>query len=286
MDFSPAAQYKDLFMLAIAACYVFAAGKIADFISKAGGRMSKREVLLAPFAYVFLCAICLLLYASSGAWVPPQSTIITMAAYLLLIPLALCIGAGALTLHAFFHDRLNALQSLDLSMRIILAPIFDGIMGYWTAIGAAAVLVLASSLSFWSSGGNFSLVTLDFLIMSAVFSLYFLYRALTSTDNEGRASNAVSMLVMLAPSVLRVFLPSVVCALLALIPLQFFKDCPLYQAGNEVTLALSVLATLVLLVPIIPIFYALAVNVLRAASAFSILLRKEKPARAKGGDDG
>jgi uncharacterized membrane protein len=115
-----------------------------------------------------------------------------------------------------------------------------------------------------------------------VFSLYFLYRALTSADNEGRASNAVSMLVMLAPSVLRVFLPSVACALLALIPIQFFKECPLYQAGNEVTLALSVLATLVLLVPVIPIFYALAVNALRAASAFSILLRKEKPARAKG----
>jgi hypothetical protein len=282
MDLSPAAQYKDLFMLAIAACYVFAAGKIADSVNKAGGRMSKREVLLAPFAYVFLCAICLLLYASSGAWVPPQQTIITMAAYLLLVPLALCIGAGALSLHAFFHDRLSTLQSLDLSMRIILAPIFDGIRGYWTAIGAAAVLVLASSLSFWSSGGNFSLVTLDFLIMSAVFSLYFLYRALTSADNEGRASNAVSMLVMLAPSVLRVFLPSVACALLALIPIQFFKECPLYQAGNEVTLALSVLATLVLLVPVIPIFYALAVNALRAASAFSILLRKEKPARAKG----
>ncbi len=281
MDLTPAAQYKDLFILAIIACYVFAAGKIADFLSKAGGKITKREVLLAPFAYVFLCALCLLLYISSDAWVPPQQTIITMAAYMLLVPLAICVAAGAICLHAFFHDRLNALQSLDLSLHIILAPIFDGIRGYWTALGAAAVLVLASSLSFWSSGGNFSLVTLDFLIMSAIFSLYFLYRALTSQDNEGRASNSVSVLVMVSPSVLRLFLPSVVCALLALIPLQFFKECPLLQAGNEVTLALSVLATLVLLVPIIPIIYAVIVNAFCAASAFSVLLQNEKPGKGK-----
>jgi len=281
MDLTPAAQYKDLFIFAIIACYIFAAGKIADFLSKSGGRITKREVLLAPFAYVFLCALSLLLYASSGAWVPPQNTIITTAAYLLLVPLALCIAAGAISLHAFFHDRLSILQSLDLSLHIVLAPIFDGLKGYWTAIGAAAVLVLASSLSFWSSGGNFSLVTLDFLIMSAIFSLYFLYRALTSQDNEGRASNFLSMLVLLSPSVLRLVLPSVVCALLALIPLQFFKTCPLLAVGNEVTLALSVLATMVVLVPVIPLLYALMVNLLRAATAFSILLQKEKPEKAK-----
>jgi len=274
-------QFRDILIFAVVACYIFAAGKIADFLTKAGGRITKREVLFAPFAYVFLCFFALLLYVSSGAWVPPQNTIITTAAYLVLLPLALCIAAGALALHGFFHDRLNPLQSLDLSMHIVLAPIFDGFTGYWTAIGAAAVLVFASGLSFWSSGGNFSLVTLDFLIMSALFSLYFLYRALTARDNEGRAANGVSTLVILAPSVLRLFLPSVVCALLALIPLQFFKTCPLLQTGNEVTLALSVLATLVLLVPVIPIIYAIAVNVLRAASAFAVLLRKEKPAKAK-----
>ena len=200
--------------------------------------------------------------------------------------MALCIGAGALAIHGFFHDRLNILQSLDLSMHIILAPIFDGLAGYWTAISAAAVLVLASSLSFWSSGGNFSLVTLDFLIMSALFSLYFLFRALTAQNNEGRASGFVSMLVIFTPSVLRLFLPAVACALLSFIPLQFFKTCPLLQVGNEVTLALSVLATLVLLVPVIPVLYALSVNLLRAATAFSVLLRKEKPAAAKEEKEG
>ena len=277
-------QFRDIIIFSAIACYIFAAGKIADFLSSSGRRITKREVVFVPFAYVFLCFFALLLYASSGAWVPPQNTIITTVAYLLAIPLALCIGAGALALHGFFHDRLNPLQSLDLSMHIILAPIFDGLTGYWTAIGAAAVLVLASSLSFWSSGGNFSLVTLDFLIMSALFSLYFLYRALTAQNNEGRASNFVSMLVIFTPSVLRLFLPTVACALLSLIPLQFFKTCPLLQVGNEVTLALSVLATLVLLVPVIPILYALSVNLLRAATAFSVLLRKEKPAKAKEND--
>jgi len=285
--FEPAtllSQFRDIIIFAIIACYIFAAGKITDFLSSSGKKITKREIVLAPFAYVFLCFFALLLYASSGAWVPPQNTIITNVAYLLAIPLALCIAAGALSLHAFFHDRLNPLQSLDLSMHVALAPVFDGLAGYWTAIGAAAVLVLASSLSFWSSGGNFSLVTLDFLIMSSLFSLYFLYRALTSQDNEGRASNFVSMLVVFTPSVLRLFLPAVACALLSLIPLQFFATCPLLQVGNEVTLALSVLATLVLLVPVIPILYALSVNLLRAASAFSILLRKEKPAKAKEKD--
>jgi len=275
-------QFRDILILAVIACYIFAAGKITDFLSSSNKRITKREVILAPFAYVFLCFLALLLYATSGVWVPPQNTIITTAAYLLVLPVALCIGAGALALHGFFHDRLNPLQSLDLSMRVILAPIFDGISGYWTAIGAAAVLVLASSLSFWSSGGNFSLVTLDFLIMSALFSLYFLYRALTAQNNEGRASNFVSMLVIITPSVLRLFLPAIACALLSLIPLQFFKTCPLLSVGNEVTLALSVLATLVLLVPVIPVLYALSVNLLRAATAFSVLLRKDAPAKADG----
>ena len=292
MDVSTLSQFRDIVIFAAIACYIFAAGKIADYLTSSGRNITKREVIIAPFAYVFLCFFALLIYVSSGAWVPPQNTIITTAAYLAAIPLALCICAGALALHGFFHNRLNPLQSLDLSMRIILAPVFDGLSGYWTAVGAAAVLVFASSLSFWSSGGNFSLVTLDFLLMSALFSLYFLYRALTAQNNEGRASNFISMLVIITPGVLRLFLPTIACALLSLIPLQFFKTCPLLQVGNEVTLALSVLATLVLLVPVIPILYALSVNLLRAATAFSVLLRKEKPAEAmekgdeeKGGEE-
>ena len=279
-------QFRDIAIFAAAALYIFAAGRIADSLAKLGKHMTRREVLLAPFAYIFVCFLALAIYASSGAWVPPQNTIITAGAYLVLIPLALCIGVGALALHGFFRDRLSLLQSLDLSLHIILAPVFDGLAGYWTAIGAAAVLVLASSLSFWSSGGNFSLVTLDFLIMSAIFSLYFLYRALTAHDNEGRASNFVSMLVVFAPSVLRLFLPSIACALLSLIPLQFFQSCPLLSVGNEVTLALSVLATLVLLVPVIPILYALSVNVLRAATAFAVLLQKEGGKGAQAGKEG
>jgi hypothetical protein len=119
---------------------------------------------------------------------------------------------------------------------------------------------------------------LDFLILSAAFSLYFLYRALTARDNEGRASNAVSMLVMLAPGVLRLFFRDIACSLLSLVPLAFFKSCPLLAVGNEVTLALSVLATMVLLVPAIPVIYALMVNIFRAATAAAVLVRKEKPA--------
>ncbi|MFA6213811.1 MAG: hypothetical protein WC717_00860 [Candidatus Micrarchaeia archaeon] len=284
MDVPALAQYRDIALLAAAACYIFAAGKIADFLSSSGKMITRREVLLAPFAYVFLCALALLLYLSSGAWAPPQKTIITTAAYLVAIPLALCIGAGAVALHAIFHGRLHPLQSLDLSMHIALAPIFDGLTGYWTAIGAAAVLVFASGLSFWSSGGNFSLVTLDFLIMCALFSLYYLFRALTSQDNESKASNFVSMLVILAPAILRLFLPGITCALLSLIPLQFFRTCPLLAVGDEVTLALSVLATLVLLVPVIPVLYALSVNILRAGTALSVLVRREPDGKKKDSD--
>ena len=62
---------------------------------------------------------------------------------------------------------------------------------------------------------------------------------------------------------------------------QAFRAERLLQAGNEVTLALSVLATLVLLVPIIPIIYAVIVNAFCAASAFSVLLQNEKPGKGK-----
>jgi hypothetical protein len=53
-------------------------------------------------------------------------------------------------------------------MFIALSPLFDGLAGYWTALTAAALLAAMSGATFWSSGGNFSLVTLDFLLLSTV----------------------------------------------------------------------------------------------------------------------
>lgn len=279
-----ASQLRELVLIAIVLCYVFAAGKIADFLHSSGKKITKREAILAPFAYMLVASIGALAYFSSGAWVPPQNTIITMGVYLLLVPLGITIGLGAIVLHAFFRNRLTPLQSLDFSMRVILAPVFDGIRGYWNALGAAAILVFISGFTFWSSGGNLGLVTLDFLLLSSVASLYFLYKAIISTGNEDKASNLVALLVVLLPSVLRLFFKDIVCAGLSLIPLDFFRNCPLLQAGNEVTLALSVLATLVILMPVIPLAYALIVNLLRFATVLEILFAKEKEQERERGD--
>ena len=272
---------EELALLAIVLVYVFAAGKIADFLQSSGKRITKREALFAPFAYLFVTCVGAAAYFASGAWAPPQNTVITEAFFLVLVPAAIVIGLGAVVLHSFFRDRMNAWQCIDLSLHVILAPIFDGIRGYWTAFGAAAILVAISVLTYWSSGGNFSLVTLDFLLLSILVSLYFLYRAIMSHDSDGRAANLVTMLTVLAPSVLRLFMRDVACALLSLIPLDFFRTCPLAQAGNEVTLALSVLATLVILVPVIPFIYALIVNLLRFLTVVEVLLSPEKPEAGK-----
>lgn len=271
----PASQLRILGVISVILFFIFAAGKIADFLQSSGKKISKREALYSPFAYIFLSGLGVLLYFSSSFWKPPQDTLITNAFYLLLIPAAIVIGVGALVLHSFFHGRLNAVQSLDLSMHIILAPVFDGLKGYWTALGAAAILVGISSFAFYSSGGRLALVTLDFLLLSIVVSLYYLYRALTSTGNENKASNVVTMLTILAPSILQGFFKELVCAVLSHIPLDFFRSCPLYQVGNEVTLALSVGATLLLMVPVVPIVYAMMVNLLRALTLAQLLLKKE-----------
>jgi len=268
-------QFRDLILVAIVLSYIFASGKIADFLQASGRPISKKEVLAAPFAYMLFAALGVLLYFSSGLWAPPQDTIIALGVYLVLAPLGITIGLGAIVLHSFFHDRLNAVQSLDLSMRVILAPIFDGLRGYWTALGAAALLVFISGISYWSSGGQFSLVTMDFLLLSSVVALYYLYKALTSAGNESKASNFVTMLILLTPAILRLFFKELVCAGLSRIPFGLFASCPLEQVGNEVTLALSVLATLVILVPIIPVAYAVIVNALRVATAIAILIKNE-----------
>lgn len=271
----PSAELQQLLFLAVLLCYIFAAGRIADFLQSSGKKVSKREVIYAPIAYMLFSMIAVIVYFTSGSYVPPQNTIITLAVYLLLIPLGLSIGVGTVVLYSFFKDRLNAVQSLDLSMKIVLAPIFDGVRGYWTAIGAAAIVVGISSISWFSSGMNFSLVTFDFLLASILASLYFLYKALTSRTNEGKASNMVTLLTVMSPSILRLYFKDIVCVLLLQVPFGLFTTCPLDQIGNEVTLALSVAATLVLLVPVIPLVYAVMVNVLRVASVVQVLARKD-----------
>jgi len=274
-------QLREVIIFAVVLSYIFASGKIADFLQSSGRKMSKKEVLLAPFAYLFFAVLCVLIYFSSGLWVPPQATIITTLVYLFLIPVSIVVAAGTVVLHAFFRDRLTAVQSLHLSIRIMFAPLFDGLKGYWTALTAAAILVILSGISFYSSGGNFSLATFDFLLLSAIASLYFLYRALTAGTNESKASNFVTVLTLISPAVLRLFFKDLVCALLSLIPFKFFTACPLYEIGSEVTLAFSVLATLVVLVPVIPFIYAVMVNILRFVAAIEIMLKKEPKARRK-----
>jgi len=269
-------ELREVVIIGVVLSYVFASGKIADFVEARGFRISKKEVLLAPFAYMFVSAIGVLAYFASGAYLPPQDTIITLAVFLVLLPLAIATGLGALALHYFFRDRLNIVQSLDLSLRILLAPIFDGWKGYWTALGAAGILVAISAISYYSSGLSQEKTPLDFLLLAIIAALYFVYRALTATNNEARASGFVSALTILAPAILLEFFRNLACGALALVPFGIFSSCPLDQAGNEVTLALSVLATLLLLIPVIPLVYAIVVNLLRFLTAIEVILRKEE----------
>ncbi len=242
----PLSQLRVLAIIAALLCYVFAAGKIADFLQSSGRKIAKREALFAPFAYLFVSGFGVLLYFGSGAAKPPQDTLITNGFYLLFIPALIAVALGTLVLYGFFRDRLSFPRSFDLSLHIILAPIFDGLRGYWTALGAAAILALISSFAFYSSGLQLSLVTTDFMLLSIVVSLYFLYRALTSAGNENKAANFVTMLTILAPSLLQKFFREAVCLVLTRIPLDFFRTCPLDSVGSEVSLALSVGATLLL----------------------------------------
>jgi hypothetical protein len=273
---------RDLITIAVVFSYIFASGRIADFMRSSGRAISRREVLLAPAAYMLFCISGVLLYFSSGAWVPPQNSLISNLFYIVAAPLAIAIGLGALSIHSFFRDRLSLLQSLDLSMRIVLAPLFDGIKGYWTALSSAAILVGISTFTYWSSGGNLSLVTFDFLLLSIVASLYFAYRAIVSVGSEGKASNTVTALTIMAPSVLRAFFKEAACALLSLVPFQLFQSCPLDAAGSEVSLAISVLATLVLLVPAIPFIYAVMVNLLRFVATIEALSGRGSVGQGRG----
>jgi hypothetical protein len=277
-------QFRDLVIIFAVLCYIFASGKIADFLQSRGGAASRREALLSPLAYMIFGAAGVLVYFSSGASTPPQNTIITLLVYLALVPLGIIAGVGAIVLWGFFRGRINPVQALDLSIHIVLAPLFDGLAGYWSALGAAAILVAISGISFYSSGGDLSLVTTDFLLLSGVVALYFLYRMLTATDNEARARALVTFMILLAPGIMQRYFAELVCAGLSLIPLEFFKSCPLLNAGDEVTLALSVLATLLVIVPVIPFVYAIAVNALRFFTFMGVMVKGGKADKRRKAD--
>jgi hypothetical protein len=269
-------QLRDLVAIFAVLCYVFAAGKIADFLQSRGSLISRREALLAPLAYMVAGAAGVLIYFSSDASLPPQNTPVTLLVYMAIIPIGIIAAAGATALYAIFRGRIGAIEALDLSMRVILAPLFDGLAGYWAALGAAALLVAISAASYYSSGGNLSLVTTDFLLLSSLAALYFLYRMLTAQNNEAKAGALVTCMIIIAPGILRLYFTELVCAGLSLIPLEFFQNCPLLNASDEVTLALSVLATLIVIVPIIPFVYAIVVNALRFLTLIGVMVKKEK----------
>ncbi|MFA6489493.1 MAG: hypothetical protein WCT52_02325 [Candidatus Micrarchaeia archaeon] len=272
----PLSQLRMLAIIAVILFYVFAAGKIADFLQTTGRKITKREALFAPFALMFVSLVFVGFYFMSGAYRPPQDTLITNIVYLVLIPAGITLGVGSFVLYGFFHDRLNFLQSLDLSIHIVLSPIFDGIKGYWTALGAAVILGLISAVVFYSTGGRLALATFDFLLLSVIVSLYYLYRMLTAPGNEAKAGNAVTILCLLAPSIMQRYLKDAVCAILVRLPFGIFQTCPLDSVGSEVTLMASVGATMLLLVPVVPILYAFTVNLLRAITLARLLLTPEQ----------
>lgn len=284
----PLSQLRILVAIAIILFYVFAAGKIADFLQSGGRKITKREALLAPFAMLVFSALAISLYFLSGAYKPPQDSLITNIVFYLLIPAGILIAAGAAVLYGFFRDRLNPLQSIDLSIHVVLSPLFDGMKGYWIALGAAAILATISGIVYYSSGGKLSLVTFDFLLLSIVVSLYYLYRAITAQNSENRASNIVTVLCLLAPSLMQRYLKDAVCAVLVRLPFGLFSACPLDSVGSDITLALSIGATMLLLVPIVPFVYAFAVNLLRACTLAALLLKSgpKKPGAGQPGKGG
>ena len=280
----PASQLRLFAIIAIALFYVFAAGKIADFLQSTGKRITKREALYAPFALMLVSGAFVAVYFLSGAYKPPQDTLITNLVYLILIPAGITLAIGSAVLWAFFRDRLNFLQSLDLSIHIVLSPIFDGLKGYWTALGAALILGIMSVLVFFSTGGRLALATFDFLLLSIIVSLYFLYKMLTVKGSDGKASNAVMILCLLAPSLMQRYFKDLVCAILVRLPFGIFQTCPLDSVGSDVTLAISIGATLLLLAPVVPLLYAFVVNLMRAFALAKLLLTPEPKAPPKDGD--
>lgn len=268
-------QFRALLFLLAILMYVFAAGRIAEFTKLSGARIGRREALAIPAAYLIAGLATIAAYYASGHWVPPQNTPITLAFYIVAIPIAIFWLMGAAALYMFFREKAGIVGSLDLSMKIALAPLFDGLKGYWTALGAAAVLSLVSAVSFYSSGGNMALLTLDFTILSCVSALYFAYRALTAKGSEPQASNMVTALCIVSPIIMQKFFRDFVCAALALLPIRLFAECPLLSMDGGATLGVSIAATVVLLVPIVPFIYAGVVNALRAGMLLGIIAEGE-----------
>ncbi len=262
-------------------CYIFAAGKIADFLQSSGKAITKKEALFAPFAYFATSALLIIIYISSGFFAPPQSTPITLGFFLIIIPSLIALVGGTAALYYFFRDRMNIASCFSLSIRIIFAPLFDGIKGYWTALGGAAIVGVISTISFFSSGGNMALATTDFLFLSITVSLYFVYKAAVAMSNEDRATNLTTFLFILSPSIIKVFARDIACAAIGAIPIKLFATCPLSQSDQQTSLALSLAATFIVLLPLIPIAYAALVNTLRAATVLKLLFAKDAVAEKK-----
>jgi hypothetical protein len=271
----PAFQLRLIGAIAIFLFYIFAAGKIADFFESSRIKLSKREALLAPFAMLFVSLVAIAFYFLSGAYRPPQDTLITNIVFLALIPAGIALVIGSFVLYSFFKDRLTYPQSLDLSIRIVLSPVFDGFKGYWIALGAGVILSIISTVSFYSSGGRLSLATFDFLLLSILASLYYAYQFFASRTSEERAGNVVTILCLLAPSIVQRYLKDAACSILVRLPFHIFPSCPLDSAGSEVTFAMSLGVTMLLLVPVVPIIYSFAVNLLRLWALVELLLKPE-----------
>ena len=93
----------------------------------------------------------------------------------------------------------------------------------------------------WSSRSRIALQRRRYSLRSSILiSLYYLYRMLTTPGNENKASNAVTILCLLAPSIMQRYLKDAVCAILLQLPFGFFQTCPLDSVGSEVTLMVSI----------------------------------------------
>lgn len=270
-------QFKVFLIPVLVLCYVFACGRIADFIECVAGegRMMRREVLGAPLAYIIVIVLAVAAYFSSGASAPPQGTPVSIAVYFLVIPLFVATVAGAIPIYAVFRDRLNPLNAIELSTKILFAPVYDGLHGYWTALGAAALLVILSGIAYYSGGGNIEATATDLMLLSSLSALAFVYLAFSARETETRASRFVTAAVLVLPGIIRIYFKQGVCTGLAMVGVS---PCPLAGTGEGLTLMASVGITLGILVPIVPFAYAFVVNLLRFYRALKALAA---PAREK-----
>lgn len=267
-------QLRHIVMLLCVLTYLFACGRIADFLQSREKQISKKELFLVPIAFMIFIVLGVVVYFFSPYWVPPQDSLIANLVYLVLVPLGIAVGIGIVILFLFFRDRLNILQCIDLAVKIVFAPVFDGLKGYITALHTVFILGIIATISFYSSGGDFALITLDFLLLSVIVALYFIYRAFTSKENENKASNFVTALILITPAIVKMYFKELVCKSLSLIPFSFFETCPFEQIESEIGLAISIAVTLLILIPVIPFAYAILVNLLRVITVIDRAAKK------------